>query len=256
MLIHRNIAKGIIGFASTDKTRYQLCGSFLERSEDGLAHATATDGHILCTVSWKDNPDEFPQIDGFPGPGTNNIPWEKIIPSGVMKDLSGIKIPKRNGKPILENIAIDEISEKDGKIMAAVTDLENPTIRNIAPIDGFYPRYRNALPDHEGKPIYRYNISTLIQALESVQTMAGKEKTIGITFDDPDRPMAIHAESINGESIHAMIMPMIDWNDDLHRKAAAVAAEAAAAAQSAELAAGHMAEGIAAAAAAVEGGIA
>lgn len=255
MLIHRNIAKGIIGFASTDCFRYQLNGAFLERSADGSAHATATDGHILCTVAWKDNPDEFPSIDGFPGPGTNNVPWEKIIPSLVLKDLSGsIKLPKRNSKPILENIAIDEISEKDGKIMAAVTDLANPTIRNVSPIDGFYPRYRNALPDHEGKPIYRYNISTLIQALEAVQTMAGKEKTIQMTFGDPDRPMAIHAEGPNGELIHAMVMPMIDWNDDLHRRAAALEAEAAAAAQSAELAAGHLAEGIAATT--MEGGIA
>jgi len=125
-----NIAtiKAINLAASTEQTRYYLCGVFVEITEKTVTY-TATNGHIL--LSRREDCAE-----------PNTLTGSYIIPSDFIKSAKPVKYTNYASMTILQG--------PDNGTMLAFTG----TITGMAaPIDGTFPDYRRIMPQTvDGKP--------------------------------------------------------------------------------------------------------
>ena len=89
MLIPPKVLKGVSLAASQDTARYQLCGVYLERNGDTTPHATATDGKVLASATWReDPPGEYPDVGVDPTP---SLGFRAIVDSGSCREMA--KLP-------------------------------------------------------------------------------------------------------------------------------------------------------------------
>lgn len=142
MIINMKLLAATAAFASTEETRYYLCGVLLEVTPSGVAYV-ATDGHRMI-VSHKTTDDA--QSCDWTGPAQIIVPFA---------DCKRLKLSKRAA-----------VEDADLKVNAdgSCTFTHRDLTWSFKPIDGTFPDWRQVLPsDSEGKAQsfwnYRYAVS-------------------------------------------------------------------------------------------------
>lgn len=120
----RAILEATVGSASTEETRFYLCGVFLH-VYDGALVAVSTDGHRMC----------FRSMD---------------LPAGAEAGLAGVIIPTSS-----VNTLITLLEGCDGEVSAWITQarmwVQTPQATfSTALINGQYPDYRRVVPRYNG----------------------------------------------------------------------------------------------------------
>lgn len=140
--------KKIIPFMSTEDSRYYLRGVYLEYANGNL-RATATNGHILCTMEW-DLPEQEKQ-EAF----------QVICPALAVKNL-------------VKNITAKK--DEDGGVVIAILGDEKKTIRfdffdfkyEATCIDGTFPDYSAVMPKGKDRLKSGLNAKYLISVLKAL----------------------------------------------------------------------------------------
>lgn len=217
MLLRPNVLRGVSDAASTDPSRYQLGGIFLERDGSDHARATATDGKLLISSRWREeDPTEFP------GPATCKEGFSAIMPAAAARDVArAIPTARQVGpRPILMRAAVDEISA-NGTLPVTVTDLSTTRRVDVPAIEGAYPNYQNAFPMTAPTFTMRMNpalLRDLCDALVKIhpgEPARGKEKATGpdcavVEFYAPDRPLVFRLKSKAGDvETVGLAMPLV-----------------------------------------------
>lgn len=130
---------------STEEARYYLCGVFLEYKNQHLK-ATATNGHILCSMDW--------ELDSESPDGEFNV----ICPAQAVKDLVKIISAKSEGGVLIN------VSEDRKYIEFDLFDFKYKT----ACIDGSYPDYSKIIPSGSEQLTKGLNASYLIDVLKAL----------------------------------------------------------------------------------------
>jgi len=173
VLIPPNVLN-VVGCASRDPARYQLCGVLLERKGERQGSATATDGKTLAHVTWMED-----EQQDFPERGVNPAPAPKasvIIPTAAVKELAGMA-PKKPLKPVLRNVVMDEHT-LNGTATFLATELgETDRRATVKTLEGTYPDAGFALRSCKPETSVRVNPFLLIRALETYVKTMGLKKT-------------------------------------------------------------------------------
>lgn len=209
MLIPKNVAKSMVSFASSDASRYTLVGVSVKRTgcPDASCEAVASDGKVLARARWTDNPQEYPSI-----PGMADIQavdgFTTIIPADALADMAkSAPKPRKNGMlPVLQNVAIQEAGS-NGRIQMATTDLESPSLRTVATVEGTYPKYDNAIPTGSPALRIRFDVRILSAALKAMSGMVSSEQ-VDICIWEPDRPIMVEGKMDDGGRIDVLVMPI------------------------------------------------
>lgn len=174
--------KKILPFMSTEDSRYYLKGVYLEYANNNL-RATATNGHILCTMEWDINNEEAQE------------PFSVICPDFAVKSLIKIISAKKN---------------TDGGVMLSVDD------QNIEfdffdfkyktrAIDGTFPDYTKVIPDGKESLKKGLNAKYLISVLNALGN-----SPVDIEVDDAkeaaNTPHLFSSKDEDG--VKCVIMPM------------------------------------------------
>lgn len=147
----RAILEATIGSASTESTRFYLCGVFLHVLDGALA-AASTDGHRLCRRSM-----DLPT-------GAENIPGVIIPTAGVNTILA-----------LLDSIEGDvEVTVSESRIWLKTPAADFST----ALINGRFPDYQRAIPQFNGATA-TFSGPELCAAVERAATTLPEAKAIG-----------------------------------------------------------------------------
>lgn len=129
--IHRPTLSAIRIAASTEETRFYLCGVYVEIRPGNVTYV-AVDGHRMIVR----------RVQNPPSDGQNTLLGSAIIPLSVAK---GVKLPRRSsesvwGKLLGENLSADSI-------LTLTEDLseKSPGV-SFSPIDGSFPDWRRVVP--------------------------------------------------------------------------------------------------------------
>jgi len=180
----KNRFKKIVPFMSTEETRYYLNGVYFEYANNNL-RATATNGHILCTMEW-----ELTE--------KNDVePFNVIIPASAIKNLIKI-IPAKK--------------KEDGGVMLTISS--NDTICEFdffdfkykaKCVDGTFPDYSEVIP--KGKDSLKKGMNA--KYLTAVLNALGNNP-VDIEVDDAtqaaNQPHLFSSEAEDG--IKCVVMPM------------------------------------------------
>ncbi len=176
--------KKMIPFMSTEETRYYLQGVYFEY-ENGNLKATATNGHILCTMEWQSAAEQEENI----------APFSVICPANAVKSLVKIITAKE---------------DKDGGVLMTVT---NDSIEfnftdfkyKTHTVDGTYPDYTKTIPS--GKVSLKKGLNA--RYLKSVLVALGNSP-VDIEVDDAanatSQPHLFSSADVDG--VRCVIMPM------------------------------------------------
>lgn len=177
--------KKIIPFMSTEDTRYYLQGVYLEY-ENGNLKATATNGHILCTMEW-----DLPEQD-------KQEPFKVICPATAVKNL-------------VKNITAK--TNEDGGVLITVLGDGKKVIKfdlfefkyEAQCIDGTFPDYSKVIPSGKDKLKSGMNAKYLISVLKALNN-----SPVDIAVDDAanaaNQPHLFSSQAEDG--IHCVIMPI------------------------------------------------
>ncbi len=207
MLVPKRILNGVIKAAATDTTRYQLCGIHLSRN--GRARAQATDGKVLIRAEWdEDDWEQFPDMGTCPKPEDD---FSVIIPSEQVKRLAK-SVPK-SSKPILENIAINELPSAS-VIQVGRTDLECSSNEKIPIVDAKFPDLDSMLGTM-GPVEAEFTVDPvrMIQLMEAIIASSGETKrtwkgVVHAKVHGKGRPISFE-HSTKGQTTTALVMPMV-----------------------------------------------
>lgn len=196
----------VVAAASTDETRYVLCGVKVEETKKGVK-TIATNGRMLAivesTTEFKDG--DFPVVAGFDT--VANSAKEAIIPNdAIRKALKALLKPKKYGQvPILEYVAVK--MAKDVSTLAA-TDLETSSVIPARNIEGVFPNYEQVVPK-TSKFSISFNPALLVSLLEIAEKVAGHGNSVMLHFNGEKDPVKITAKDSNGEHTYIGVgMPM------------------------------------------------
>lgn len=149
--------KKIMPFMSTEEDRACLCGVYLEY-KGGTLTATATNGHILCTMEW-DLPEENERQE----------PFSVICPSSAVKNLVKIISAKQTADGgaivnILDNGKTIEFDLFYFKYKASCVDGSYPDYKKLVPEgnisvqEGFDANYLTSVLKAMGRSIVDINV--------------------------------------------------------------------------------------------------
>lgn len=213
MLLPTSIASHITSFASRDSTRYQLTGAFLERTKEGKAFACATDGKVLCQVTWKDeDPGYYPEVPGF---SLDHKPGFKAIIATadllkMAKSAPRATCKMAKAKPILAKIAIDEIAS-NGRVPTVTTDLETTSRIDVQPIEGTFPDYTVATKPLKQELVrIRVNAEYLAKALVALVGMVPDKDNpcIDLVIQDAEHPIRLERSTPEIQAL-GLVMPVL-----------------------------------------------
>lgn len=260
MLIPRQIFN-VAKLASRESTRYAINGVRVER-ENGHCKAITTDGRRLIVAQWSDEADR-PE---YPASEVGSVEPTKGFAVTVPTDLwveAGKLIPKRTCKPVLDNCLLDETltemrktdkgMEQGTEIHFAATNLERTFTTRGPSCDGAFPKYQDVMPDYtirlpDGDGGCREAIEIgvnpvlLAEILQTVARIATNEECKGVRLIvpmNPNRPIVVEAETCEGVSAKAVLMPVA-----LPKREAAAAVRAAARADREAASAANPAESV------------
>ncbi len=211
MLIPKEVLN-VLGAASKDPNRFQLCGIHLKRLTHDRCSAVATDGKQLTVVTWdeddwKEYPDGPEPVDGF----------DTIVPDHDVKSLRAM-IPSCTPRPILDNLVLDEGPHSNGNphlLPFSSTDLDSKQNRECRAIEGTYPDYSSVIHSGGGVRVM-FNPYILANQLLTVAKCAGldkKEARVTLEFKTrkpAEHPMLIKTESTDKRiQVTGMAMPLV-----------------------------------------------
>lgn len=177
--------KKIIPFMSTEDSRYYLQGVYLEFANGNL-RATATNGHILCTMEW-DLPEQEKQ-EAF----------QVICPALAVKNL-------------VKNITAKK--DEDGGVLLTISGDAKKTIKfdlfefkyEAQCIDGTFPDYSNVIPKGTDRLKSGLNAKYLISVLKALNN-----SPVDIAVDDAkeaaNQPHLFSSQDEDG--VKCVIMPI------------------------------------------------
>lgn len=176
--------KKIAPFMSTDETRYYLNGVYFEYKDQQLK-ATATNGHILCTMDWELNEE------------SEGGEFKVILPSFAVKHL--IKIitaKKKTDGGVLLNISDDR--------RYIEFDFFDYKYRTVC-VDGTFPDYSKVIPSGKTRLNYGLDAGYLTAVLNALDN-----SPINIAVDDIEQSQTqAHLFSSNSaDGIKCVIMPI------------------------------------------------
>lgn len=197
----------VSGVASRESSRPSLNGVYFERLSDASAGATATNGKLLVHSEWPDD-----DQSEYPGDGlaTKAAGFKATIPVGACQDAAKLA-PKREWRPILEKVAIDEAGS-NGTVKMAATDLESWRKLEPMAIPQDYPNYKGAIPT--GEPKARIILSAVL--LKDLMATLSKIHPDGeglycdVEIHGPDRPVIFRPRTKDGIQTIGMIMPLVE----------------------------------------------
>jgi DNA polymerase III sliding clamp (beta) subunit (PCNA family) len=183
----KNRFKKIKPFMSTEETRYYLCGVYFEY-ENRLLKATATNGHILCTMEW-----ELAAEDD----GISSEPFKIICPSSAVNNL--IKII--SAKKASDMGVLMHVSDDLRSIEFDFFDYKYKTNT----VDGSYPNCSNVIPKGKESLQKGLNASYLVDVLKALNN-----SPVDIEVDDStnaaSQPHLFSSKDEDG--IKCVIIPM------------------------------------------------
>lgn len=193
----------VVKAASTDETRYILQGVYLEETKEGL-NAVATDGRILAMVEDKSGAmaaDEFP-ANVIPKDAENDA-THAIVPIDAFQ--SAVKALPKQGRislPILQHVAV-VMGKKTTTL--GVTDLQCPTVKSVANIEGIFPNYRQSIPTAKADLVTAYSPALLMRACQ--MAVAFGLDSMKLEFTSALDPVKISG-SHNGKDLTIVVVPM------------------------------------------------
>ncbi len=152
MLVPKNVFC-ISKACDTESSRYALGGVLVERDPEGNPVAVATDGRRLAVVSWtEDDGAEYP-VDG--GDAESVDGFSTIIDKSHWDEAgkAARKVAK-SSKPILRNVLLEESA--NGKVSLSTFDLESRRAIATRPIEGKFPKWREAIPENRPEVNHRH----------------------------------------------------------------------------------------------------
>lgn len=173
--------KKIAPFMSTEETRYYLKGVYFEYKNQHLT-ATATNGHILCTMEW--------ELDSESEDGEFNV----ICPAQAVKNLIKIITAKK---------------AEDGGVLMTVDgnniefDLFDFKYKTRC-IDGAYPDFKKVIPSGKERLAKGMDAGYLVDVLKALGN-----NPVNIEVDDKENAAhQAHLFSSNDEDgVRCVIMP-------------------------------------------------
>jgi DNA polymerase III sliding clamp (beta) subunit (PCNA family) len=164
--------KKLTPFMSKEATRYYLQGVYLEYADNRLK-ATATNGHILCTMEW--------DVEG------EHEPFAVICPAGAVSHICKI------------GTVHDVLIQTDGKyIEFDFFDFHYKT----PVVDGTYPDYNNIIPEGKSRLQKGMNAKYVIAALKALDN-----KPVNIEVDSNLESVPHLFSSDEVEGIRCVVMP-------------------------------------------------
>ena len=195
-------------FASKDPSRYALSAVKLSlvgvpADKPDTVRAESTDGKRMIRVEMPaDKVDDFPRIEGFNLESKGET--ECVI---LADDFKGIftKLPKRNGKAILENAAVCPTKETM-KVNTVSTDLQTQNAKTLKQVEGTFPNFDDVFPTAKAKFSVWFSPKLLGESLRTLEKLGAVN--VKFEFTDGASPAKMTAETSEGMKIKAVIMPM------------------------------------------------
>lgn len=218
--------------ASTDVTRYQICGiHFWRDGAAGQCWAAATNGRILAEIGFQSDGVEQEYPHSADCPMSQQIPDFKVtIPTAAAVQIEKAIPRVKYTKPILESAILEETPSPGipgngeairRKFFMATTDLSTWTKLDVTAVEGIFPDYRQVLPE-KTEPVVVFNPEILIQALQiCAATMnrpkKGEADDYRVTLSRPENPngpwllepMGYCADK--ALQVKVAIMPCVEW---------------------------------------------
>jgi hypothetical protein len=214
-------------FTAQEESRYTINGILITENE-----TVGTDGHILARVSLPTDVyvQDFPTIEGFTPNGFKSA----VLPSKTAQELEKA-IPKSKYQPILNHAAV---TEHDGKLQLAVTDLESPRVITARPVEGTFPNWQAVFEPptqevnykmvdklkvetaeleanlHQRVPVPVSTDITLSAELlkrlaDAVSKFSDKDSSpVRLRFYGADHAVRFDAVNSDGQELNGLLMPM------------------------------------------------
>jgi hypothetical protein len=207
MLIPKRLF-AISALASKDATRINLAAVFAEREPDERPRLTATNGHVLVTVTWTEpDHEQFANIPDMRLEAAQG--FTALIPATAWHEASKNLAGARNGLAFATHALLEENGSGDRLRLTSTDGETHRTITTRCPEESF-PDYRALWPDPD-RVVVHIGLSAELVAnlLTTIDSMAGRHT--GIEFlvpADPSLPVELRARGDNDEEIRALCMPM------------------------------------------------
>lgn len=218
----------IASHCDTNSKRFALGAVLLERDENGVATAIATDGRRLIAVEWaEDDAAEYPAdvVDSVAAkPG-----FKALVPVKACTDLSRVKIKAK--KRLLRNIAIDENAEADsngyatGRLSIGSTDLTDQKRYDTRATDGRFPKWKDVyhVVDRDRSASVRIDagyLADVANAIAKITDDGSKDFRAKVTLTIPTglaagKAVLFSSCGSGGERVCAAVMPVATEDDAL-----------------------------------------
>lgn len=174
---------------SDDATRYHLCSVYLEGLPCGSLKVTATNGHILSTVTLKD--------DDFTPPGGKS--WN-VAPDSVVSLKAIVKGRKTYGGVTSSLSDSGDIVISDGTTTVTLESAKRDT----------YPNYQQVIPkEADDRTLVSFNAEYLLDILNALKSNK-RQTNVTLSIKDAVNPIRVTVNGTEGEGSERLgvLMPV------------------------------------------------
>lgn len=197
--IKANTLEAIHLAASTEDTRYYLCGILFEMYKGGSVGMVATDGHILAHLNTLEE----------------EVAGQFILGSAAIKKILGLyktqlkELPKQLKSSLSIRVSTGDL--KKITLTLVWGDREGDSITCEA-VDGNFPAWRRVIPDASGESVPQISFnSSYIDLFGKIFNLALESKLgkVILSFTGQHSPIHVTSgSSKDGVNVRGLLMPM------------------------------------------------